>query len=536
MHGQSSTTGKHPDSLNRLTAQAIGHEFFSIPLFVNFLKYRNSRSRIIYFSCNPSQLSAESMRSYSLRRLLYLLPSVFLLLVLAFILIHLCPGNPVDRLVTIAGNDDENSSSAIFHQKEVDYWTHRLGLDLPLFYFSVHSLAEPDTLNNIQPERERKNLIELLRESGNTKAVMEYYQQWKSLVELNSGAITLQNNYNKSLNSNLSSLFQLDQLSDHQERLKKILRDTTLDDNTKKEIQLLDQSLANAISHPKFFRTFLPVISYHAKNQFHSFLFGDERGNKGIFRGDWGISYRTKEPVLSLIGSRIGWTLFFTLTSVILSFFISVPVALKSAAKPGSRFDRNSSLLFTILYSLPAFWLATLLMLLLCNPDVLNILPSSGIKPVTGYPAGSSLFEKIWLSLPYLILPTFCYTYSSFAFVTKSIRANALEVFRQDYIRTARAKGLDENKILWTHVFRNCLLPIITLFSNVFPFAISGSVILETVFTLPGMGLMIYQSVDALDYPVILAVFMISGLLTISGFYLSDLLYSRVDPRINLEK
>ncbi|HNP98277.1 MAG TPA: ABC transporter permease subunit [Bacteroidia bacterium] len=85
-------------------------------------------------------------------------------------------------------------------------------------------------------------------------------------------------------------------------------------------------------------------------------------------------------------------------------------------------------------------------------------------------------------------------------------------------------------------MFRNCLLPIITLFSNVFPFAISGSVILETVFTLPGMGLMIYQSVDALDYPVILAVFMISGLLTISGFYLSDLLYSRVDPRINLEK
>ncbi|HRH67561.1 MAG TPA: ABC transporter permease, partial [Bacteroidia bacterium] len=289
-------------------------------------------------------------------------------------------------------------------------------------------------------------------------------------------------------------------------------------------------------SHPAHSWKWIPAIRFHSNNQFHRFLFGDDSGNRGVLRGDLGISYRTKQPVASLIASRIGWTLFFTLTSVILSFLISIPVALKSASKPGTRFDKNTSLLFTILYSLPAFWLATMLMMLFCNPDVLNVFPSSGVMPVAGFPPGSSLFDRIVTTLPYLILPTICYTYSSFAFVTRSIRANAVEVLKQDYIRTARAKGLKENNILRNHVFRNTLLPIITMFSNVFPYAISGSVILETVFTLPGMGLTIYQSVDAMDYPVILAVFTLTGIITIAGFLITDIVYAWADPRINQEK
>ena len=236
---------------------------------------------------------------------------------------------------------------------------------------------------------------------------MEYYQQWKSLVELNSGAITLQNNYNKSLNSNLSSLFQLDQLSDHQERLKNILSDTTLDDNTKRN-SITGSKSGERYFTPKIFPHFSSRNFYHAKINFTLFSSEMKEETKEFFV--W-LGHLLQNKRTRAFTYRIPYwldtVLHFDFSNF--KFLYQCTCCFEIGGKTGSRFDRNSSLLFTILYSLPAFWLATLLMLLLCNPDVLNILPSSGIKPVTGYPTGSSLFEKIWLSLPYLILPTFCY-------------------------------------------------------------------------------------------------------------------------------
>lgn len=475
------------------------------------------------------QMTLVRMRNYYIRKILYFIPSVFLLLFCAFLLIHLCPGDPVERMLQSGNNEDESSAASIVHEKEKAYWTHRLGLDQPLFYFSLHTKAEPDTLYKLVSGKERKSLTCLLRENGNTEAIMNYYQLWK---EMSDG----RDLSNPEFTSSIRSLFNYASFDEQKNYLQNLQLSNKNDSSGLATISFLQNTLQEIQSHPAHLRTWVPCISFNSRNQFHSYLFGDNSGNKGVLRGDWGISYVSKQPVLSLIGDRIGWTLFFTLTSVLLSFLISIPVALKSAAKPGKRFDKNTSLLFTILYSLPAFWLATLLMMFFCNPDMLNLLPASGIKPITGYPAESGFFSKVLISLPYLILPTICYTYSSFAFVTRSIRANAIDVFKQDYIKTARAKGLDEKTILWRHVFRNSLLPIITMFSNVFPYAISGSIILETVFTIPGMGLAMYQSVDALDYPVILAIFTLTGIITIAGFLITDILYSFADPRINLEK
>lgn len=476
------------------------------------------------------------MSKFYIRKLLYLLPSVFLLSFLAFLLIHLCPGDPVERMLQSPGNEDEASASSIIHENEKVYWTHRLGLDLPLFYFSIHSLAEPDTIYKIRSLKERKALIALLRENGNTSEIMDYYVLWQNSLHYQNNNTIQQSESSRRIQTRLSSLFMLQSIEAQGKFLENLRTEADTDSTLSSSISGLIDKLKFAESHAIPSRKWIPVLNFHAKNQFHTFLFGDANGNHGIIRGDFGISYRTKQPVAALIGSRIGWTLFFTLTSVLLSFVISIPVALKSASRPGKSFDRNSSMFFTILYSLPGFWLATILMMLFCNPDVFNWLPASGVKPISGFSSESNFIHRVVLTLPYLILPTICYTYSSFAFVTRSIRANAIEVMEQDYIRTARAKGLDEKHILWKHVFRNCLLPIITMFSNVFPYAISGSVILETVFTLPGMGLTIYQSVDSLDYPVILAVFTISGMITILGFFLTDIVYARVDPRIHLEK
>ena len=140
------------------------------------------------------------------------------------------------------------------------------------------------------------------------------------------------------------------------------------------------------------------------------------------------------------------------------------------------------------------------------------------------------------MTVPYLVIPTICYTYSSLAFLSRIFRVTISDVLKQDFIKTARAKGLPEKTVVGKHAFRNTLIPVITVFSSAFPSAVGGSVLLETIFSIPGMGLTIYQSIDAKDYPVLIAVFFLTGLITMAGFLISDLLYAVADPRISFSK
>jgi peptide/nickel transport system permease protein len=151
---------------------------------------------------------------------------------------------------------------------------------------------------------------------------------------------------------------------------------------------------------------------------------------------------------------------------------------------------------------------------------------------MTGIPEDAGFFERMRLRIPYLILPTICYTYAQLAFLSRITRVSTLEIISQDYIRTAYAKGLSGRSVIYKHAFRNALLPIITVFSNIFPLALSGSVILETIFTIPGMGLQIFQAIMAKDYPVIIDVFTLTGILTLVGYLFADLMYAIADPRI----
>lgn len=280
----------------------------------------------------------------------------------------------------------------------------------------------------------------------------------------------------------------------------------------------------------------IPGFTFSKDNQFHRWFFGDGLYSKGVVRGDFGISYSTRQPVNQLIGERIKWTLFFTFFSVFLAYLISIPLGLKIASNPQSRFAKLNLSFFTLLFALPSFWIATLLLMLFANPDILAILPPSGVMPVNGFPPEANYFDKIVLMIPYLILPTICFSYGSIAFLTKIMQDQVTDELSKDYIRTARAKGLSERSVIYRHAFRNSLIPLITIFSSVFPLAISGSVILESIFTIPGMGLTIFESILSQDYPVVIAVFTLTGLITLLGFLITDIAYVWADPRISFSK
>lgn len=224
------------------------------------------------------------------------------------------------------------------------------------------------------------------------------------------------------------------------------------------------------------------------------------------------------------------------MVSVILGYLVSIPLGIQSAVNRDSPFDRISSVIVFILFSIPSFWAATVLLMTFANPDVFHWFPASGIEPVRGFSADAGFIERWSARLPYLVLPIISYTYASFAFLSRTMRVSMLEIVNQDYIRTARAKGLSERTVIYKHALRNALLPIITVFANIFPVAIGGSVVLEVVFTIPGMGKEVYDAIVNQDYPMVVAVLTITGVLTLIGYLVSDILYAVVDPRISYSK
>lgn len=193
--------------------------------------------------------------------------------------------------------------------------------------------------------------------------------------------------------------------------------------------------------------------------------------------------------------------------------------------------DQMLTTILFILYSIPSFWVATLAIVFLCGGDYFDIFPPYGVGG-----EGDTAWAKFTDRAYHLFLPLLCMTYGSFAYLSRQMRGGMINVLNQDYIRTARAKGLPENKVVWKHAIRNSLLPIITIFASVFPAMISGSIALEIIFSIPGMGKTAYEAVVARNYPIVYTVMMFSTILTLVGYLVSDILYAIVDPRISYSK
>ena len=250
---------------------------------------------------------------------------------------------------------------------------------------------------------------------------------------------------------------------------------------------------------------------------------------------DFGRSFKDNSPVIDKLEERVPVTLGMNLVAIILSYLIAIPIGIYSAARPGTALDRTSAITMFVLYSLPSFWIGTMAIVFLADPTYLNLFPPAGIHS-PDYNVSWGFFQKVWDVTWHLTLPVLVYAYASFAFLSRQMRASMMETIGQDYIRTARAKGLRERTVIMKHALRNSLIPIITLTAGILPGLVSGSVIVEQIFSIPGMGRLAFESVLERDYPIVMAVLTISALLTMLGVLVADLMYSVVDPRIAFSK
>jgi peptide/nickel transport system permease protein len=247
---------------------------------------------------------------------------------------------------------------------------------------------------------------------------------------------------------------------------------------------------------------------------------------------DFGTSFSPdNRPVLDKIFERMPITLFINVVSLVIIFLLAVPLGVLSATRPHTLFDRAATLFVFIGFSTPGFWLSLLLMILFGVE--LGWLPISGIRSI--YFEELSPWGKFMDYSRHLVLPILLSSLTSLTFLSRITRQNMLEVIRQDYITTARAKGCAENTVVFHHALRNALLPIVTIIGLSVPSLIGGSVIFETVFSIPGMGMLFYESVMSRDYPLVMGILVIGAGLTLVGNLLADISYAFADPRIRYE-
>ncbi len=471
------------------------------------------------------------MFKYIVKRILIFFPTLIAISLAIFFLNQMAPGDPVESMLNLTGGGEGGGNMADKLAGEEQYLEMRekLNLHLPVFYFSLTSKAYPNTLHKIARKAHRKNVNKLIGKYGNWDEVSAYYENLKTfeketiLIEkdsLNPKALI-------SIRENIGNLYRQ---NDEERVVRTFGKVSTAVASTPSTAELTNtfnkvQSSYDAmVGQPTAWKTWIPKFNFYGfKNQYHKWI-------TNFLTLNFGYSYKDKQLIANKIGDNIAVTMSISLLSIFFTYLLAIPLGVFSARNKGTLKDGISTTILFILYSLPSFWIATLLIIYLCSPEYLNWFPPYGIGEIK---EGMNFFQVLGVRAYHIVLPLFCWTYGSLAFLSRQMRGGMLNILGQDYIRTARAKGLEENSVIWKHAFRNSLLPVITLFANIFPLMISGSIVIEVIFSLPGMGRMLFDAIVFKDFPVVFTLVMLTSMLTMVGYLIADILYAMVDPRIS---
>ena len=450
------------------------------------------------------------MLRYALRRIALLPLSLLLLSLLCFGLRQMTPGDPVRRLLPDTESRQSDDDPAAY-DRNYRQAARSLGLDRPPFYFSIYNAALPDTLHRVARPEERAMLRALTLQTGNWPAVQNWYRELRRLAYAGEGAAVK------------TSVAARQLLVRDQARL---VNNTLNGMPVGPDRERLTGLFTAIYSSSRRAALLLPAFRWNgADNQYHRWL-------GATLRGDFGASLSDRRPVSAKIGRAMRWTALLNGLALLLVYLVSLPLGLYAAGHRGGWFDRVSTVLLFLLFGIPSFWLATLLSNFFTTPAFgMDWFPSLGFGEI---PEGASWWTIVKIRAAHLFLPVICLAYPGWAYVSRQLRRSAGKELDQAYVKTARLKGLSRGRILWVHVFRNASFPIITMLGGILPALLAGSVVIERIFHLPGMGELIFTSALKSDWPVVITLVLLNGLLTAVGLLVADLGYALADPRLRL--
>ncbi|MEA3286622.1 MAG: ABC transporter permease [Candidatus Marinimicrobia bacterium] len=459
------------------------------------------------------------MWRYFLKRILLIFPTLFGISIITFIIIKLAPGDPTafkmgDQQTGMSS--DQNMAKQVIEQTREIY-----GLDKPLMLnFTIYNYEDnwievKEYLSAGKPlsGRQYDDIIEPLKQADEVAVpFLVGLLESNTLGEVETNVVLDILTIKQKLS--ISSLMSLE-----------------------KQLEYVNNWWYGGIDSTGVSRQAAKDQYIYTGVQKFKMIFTEAQYPRWLVRMmllDFGNSIKDNRPVWDHIKESVPVSLIFTFISFILAYMIAIPLGIYSATHQYTTGDKVTTVILFILYSLPNFWVATMAIVFLGGGDFLDIFPVSGLHSLGAEELGTWDYLKDLAH--HVALPLIIWTYGSFSALSRYMRGSMLEVIRQDYIRTARAKGLSERVVTYKHALRNSLIPIITMLANLLPLAISGSIIIESIFSIPGMGQLSFNAVLFRDYPIIMAVTTISAMLTLFGILLSDLLYALVDPRITFEE
>jgi peptide/nickel transport system permease protein len=460
------------------------------------------------------------MFRYFVRRLLLAIPTLLIISLITFGLNKCAPKEKeLETEMYSTGETSYEAQKATIIQKAARY-----GLDKPAFYFSILPASFPDTLYRVFPTAHRERLTDMLARTGNWGALCRYdvavNRAWYAVRHAPDTMRGIQ-----ALRSSVSTLLSINRPDTLQPFLDRIRHQAGFNSALAPcidSVQVNAQILALASGqHQKW----IPAFHWYGlDNQYHRWL-------SGFVTGRLGLSRSTHKEVWAEIQPALRASLLINGLAMILAYLVGVPLGVALARRKNRQVDQWTRRLLLFLYSMPVFWLGGLLILLFATPDSgFFLINGISISPLQD--SGKTLLSWFWENASKFILPVLTISLHMIALLSLQMRGGVLEVMHQDYIRTARAKGAGERRVYWVHAFRNALVPIITIFSGVFPAIFAGSLVVEGMFYYPGMGMKTIDAFGNADYPVIFAILMIASAMTIAGNLVADLLFAWSDPRI----
>lgn len=464
-----------------------------------------------------------------IKRLALGIPTLIFISSVVFFLSKVMPG---DSGAYLLEDNMQIGTKAQQETRERIYLSYleRTGQDKPLFYFSLESLAEPDTLYKIYPVSHQLYLKKLCHNYGNWSYINDYYKALVRFRNVIQEQLILQDATSSRSFSTLTLFFD----ATSQDQIKTILKETeaivsSLGSNhaVKKSFVSLKSKYAAMESHKQGYKKFIPKISwYGADNQYHLWL-------SNLMTGDMGKSLRNSRPVSGMIGEALGVTLLLTISSLLLGWVISLIIAVIINLPEGAKLEGPVLTFLYILDTLPLFLISFLILIFFSGGDLNGLLPSFGLG---NYELIENYFVRLVTLLKHLVLPIFCMTLVILPYLIGQIDRALKEVKKFEYIKTAKAKGLSNLVVLHNHVLRNAWTPLITIFTENLPSLISGALVVEVIFAIPGMGRLLMGAVNGRDYPVVLGIVVLVAMVKIISNILADVLYRFADPRIKLSK
>ena len=468
------------------------------------------------------------MPKYALTKLLLFFPISFLIGLAVFLISELAPGDRVNAYLDIFGSRSSEKSELA----RVDYikTAKLLNLEKPQFYFSIVPNGYPENFSKIVIPIQKEMILSLLNENIDKIEAEELIEKmFKYENNVDSENKSSGDLYFK-INNGLKEIYHSETRGEMIENIDVFLNDQSLSENNNDEITYLIkllESLKNS-GIEKSFSDKIPVIRYNGmENRFHIWF-------KKILHFDFGISYVDGRPVRKKIGEALPFTLIYVVLAYIFSLLISIPFALYGNLKEKSICYRIVNACLTLFYAMPLFWLATLAVIFLTSGEVfsfLNIFPSIGVGRII---ADMSSFEKIRTAMPHLLLPALILAFHSGSYLTMLISRSLKKEKENQYFKGLITRGIDYKNAVIKHAFPNSLLPLITAIVVGLPGSIAGSVVIEVIFNIPGMGRLLYNSLLKMDWNVVFAIVMIIGVLTYIFYIMGDLIYYWLNPKMKL--